>query len=256
MAIISDQVKSENENLFYRSDKFKLKFKTIENSLDKNFSYNKEFLKIAHNLQKAVKHLHVVDINYLFLIKDFDTKRSNLDLINMFRGKTVLIPLVLYINSKNKYNLEDIDFDKFLNKNDLFYNCVDHENTFKTYHYILDVKTLKVLTASIQNEVDIIITKNIYKGKESRWLLKNTLLSHDFVSKTFITTNLKKLYNNHTININSRTRNLWVSNRLKRTKDYVHTTLIENNIYLPTLKNSFLSKPHLSYLDKIESGFY
>ena len=115
---------------------------------------------------------------------------------------------------------------------------------------------MKVLPVFIQNEVDVIIMKNLYKGKESRWLLKNTLLSHDFVSKTLTTTNLKRLYNNHTININSKTKNLWVSNRLKRTKDCVSTTLIENNIYSPTLKNSFLSKPHLSYLDKIESGFY
>ena len=81
---------------FIKLISLKKKFKTTENSLDRNFSFNKDFLKIAHNLQKAVKCLHEVNINYLFLIKDFDIKHSNLDLINMFKGKSTLIPFIIF----------------------------------------------------------------------------------------------------------------------------------------------------------------
>ena len=72
----------------------------------------------------------------------------------------------------------------------------------------LDMKTFRLLPSLIQREFNFIISKNLDKGKESRWLMKNSLLSHDFVSKTFSTTSIKKLYNNNTINANSKMKNL------------------------------------------------
>lgn len=58
------------------------------------------------------------------------------------------------------------------------------------------------------------------------------------------------------MNVNSKMKNLWISNRIKSTRDYVSTVLLDNNTPALFLKNNFLTKPHLSYLDKVEGGFY
>ena len=111
---------------------------------------------------------YMTNINYLFLVNDFYTKHNSIDLINMFLDKPLLIQYVFYVNGKNKYNLTNTDFTKFSNKDNLFYNCLEYKNTFKTHQYVFDIKTLKTLSTTIQHEVDLIITKNLDKGKENR----------------------------------------------------------------------------------------
>jgi hypothetical protein len=169
---------------------------------------NKDFLKIAHDLQKAIKYLHLINTEHILSLKNFDTKYNNIDLLNMFIDKPVLTQYIFFINNKSKYNLTDSDFNKFSNKDNLFHNCSNYNDSFKTYSYILDIKAFRLLPPLVQREFNFIISKNLNKGKEGRWLMKNSLLSHDFVSKTFTTTNVKKLYSNNTINVNSKMKNL------------------------------------------------
>ncbi len=252
LVIISDQLDQKNENLYYPTHKYKIE----KASLNKDKLTNKDFLKIAYDLQKVVKYLHLINTEYLLSSKDFNNTCNNTDLLTMFLDKPTLIQYVFFINSKSKYNLTDSNFDKFSNKDSLFYNCSSYDDFFKTYSYILDMKTFRLLSPLMQREFNFIISKNLDKGKESRWLIKNSLLSHDFVSKTFTTTNVKKLYSNNTINVSSKMKNLWISNRIKSTRDYISTIPLENNTSTLFLKNNFLTKSHLSYLDKVESGFY
>jgi len=247
-----DQIDQKDESICYLTNKHKIE-KTF---LSKDKLINKDFLKIAYDLQKAIKYLHLINTEYILSLRDFNTMQNNTDLLTMFLDKPVLTQYIFFINNKSKYNLTDSNFDKFSNKDNLFCNCLSYDDFFKTYSYILDMKTFRLLPSLIQREFNFIISKNLDKGKESRWLMKNSLLSHDFVSKTFSTTSIKKLYNNNTINANSKMKNLWVSNRIKSTRDYISTISVGNNTPASFLKNNFLTKPHLSYLDKVEGGFY
>ena len=252
LIVISDQLDQKNENLYNQVNKYKIKKKFF----NEDRLLNKDFLKIAYDLQRTIKYLHLINVEYAFSLKNFDTNPNNMDLLTMFLDKPALTQYIFFINNKNKYNLTDSDFDKFSNKDNLFYNCLSYDDAFKTHNYILDVKTLRLLSPLMQREFNLIINKNLDKGKESRWLMKNSLLSHDFVSKTFSTTNIKKLYSNNTINVNSKMKNLWISNRMKDTKDYISAISTSSNVPSHFLKNNFLSRPHLSYLDKVEGSFY
>lgn len=252
LVIISDQLDQKNENFFHQTNKYNIKKKL----LSENKLANTDFLKIAYDLQKTIKYLHLIDTEYTLSLKDFNTKYSNTYLLAMFIDKPAITQYVFFLNNKGKHNLTDSDFNNFFNKDNLFCNCSSYDDSFNTHSYILDMKTFRLLPPLVQREFNFIISKNLNKGKESRWLIKNSLLSHDFISKTFTTTNVKKLYSNNTMNVNSKMKNLWISNRIKSTRDYVSTVLLDNNTSALFLKNNFLTKPHLSYLDKVEGGFY
>lgn len=125
-------------------------------------------MKIAYDLQKTIKYLHLIDTEYTLSLKDFDTKYSNTYLLTMFIDKPAITQYVFFLNNKGKHNLTDSDFNNFFNKDNLFCNCSSYDDSFNTHSYILDMKTFRLLPPLVQREFNFIISKNLNKGKESR----------------------------------------------------------------------------------------
>jgi hypothetical protein len=86
--------------------------------------------------------------------------------------------------------------------------------------------------------------------------MKNTLLSYDLITKASSTTHLKKLYGNSQFNSNITNSNIWVSNHLSQTSNFVkkNTDMLSNSVNM--LKMNALNTPSLTHLNNLEESFF
>lgn len=150
-------------------------------------------------LQKVTKYLHYVNLSDLDITNN-NVNNTFLNLHYTFQNKLIGLNYVLFFMNNNKFNVIDNNTLPFLNKEKRFYKCVNTQQLTKTNYYLLDSNTLKSLTFLFQNEFNNTIKQNLNLGKENKWLMKNTLLSYDIITKNLSTTHLKKLYGNPQFN--------------------------------------------------------
>jgi hypothetical protein len=101
-----------------------------------------------------------------------------------------------------------------------------------------------------------IINQNLSIGKENRWLMKHSLLSHDVLKSAHSTTHLKKLYGTDMVSSSLASKNIWVSNKLNSEQTLYNSTL---NLGISSLKNVSNSLLHASTslnLNNLEESFF
>jgi hypothetical protein len=70
--------------------------------------------------------------------------------------------------NKSRFNITPVNSSPFLNKEVLFYECLDGNQLTKTNYHLLDVNALKSLPFTIQNEFKNVIKQNLNLGKENK----------------------------------------------------------------------------------------
>jgi hypothetical protein len=115
---------------------------------------------------------------------------------------------------------------------------------------------LKSLPFVFQKEFNTVIKRNLTLGKENKWLMKNTLLSYDLITKASSTTHLKKLYGNPQFNSNVMNNNIWMSNHLSKSDDFAKSNTGLNSTSLNVLKTNSLNTPTLTNLNNLEESFF
>jgi hypothetical protein len=115
---------------------------------------------------------------------------------------------------------------------------------------------LRTLPFTFQKEFNTIVKRNLTLGKENKWLMKNTLLSYDLVTKTLSTTHLKKLYGNSKFNSNSINSNIWMSNHLSQHDKFTKLNSDLNTTSSNILKVNALNTPTLTHLNNLEESFF
>jgi len=75
---------------------------------------------------------------------------------------------MLFFMNKSRFNITPVNSSPFLNKEVLFYECLDGNQLTKTNYHLLDVNALKSLPFTIQNEFKNVIKQNLNLGKENK----------------------------------------------------------------------------------------
>ena len=107
-----------------------------------------------------------------------------------------------------------------------------------------------------QKEFKNVITQNLNLGKENRWLMKNSLLSYDIITKASATTHVKKLYGSNQSNSNISGANIWASNKLS---GYDNFTGLDSDRLKSSgafINNTLLNNPSLLHLNNLEESFF
>lgn len=206
-------------------------------------------------LQKVTKYLHLVSMSDAN-ITAINTNSNFLNLYQTFQNKLINLNYMLFFMNKSRFNITPVNSSPFLNKEVLFYECLDGNQLTKTNYHLLDINALKSLPFTIQNEFKNVIKQNLNLGKENKWLMKNTLLSYDIITKNLSTTHVKKLYGNFQFNSNGSNVNIWASNRLGQSTNFSQLNSSKGNQDLNLLTSNLLSNSSLHYLDNLEESFF
>ena len=206
-------------------------------------------------LQKVTKYLHLVSMSDV----NITTTNSNSNFLNLyqtFQNKLINTNYMLFFMNSSRFNIIPVSSPAFLNKEKLFYECLSSDQLTKTNYHLLDVNTLKSLPFTAQNEFKNVIKQNLNLGKENKWLMKNTLLSYDIITKNLSTTHVKKLYGNFQFNSNSSNVNIWASNRLGNPTNFSQLNSSKDNQNTKLLTSNLLTHSSLHYLDNLEESFF
>ena len=236
---------------------YKENYKSVNTNFNVGTSIasNSDVLLPSLYLQKLVKYLHLVTSNDNKLSS---REVSDLDFLNLYsilKNDASNINYFIFFSNKHKFNNIVKSMPFFQNKEKLFYDCVDNDKATNVKFYKLNNNILKSLPFMFQKEFKNIISQNLNLGKENRWLMKNSLLSYDLITKASTTTHVKKLYGSNQSNSNVSSTNIWASNRLngynsfvdsnssllKASKDFTSTALLNNTslLHLNNLEESF-----------------
>lgn len=216
---------------------------------------NDSILLSSLYLQKVTKYLHLVNMTD---VTSINTNKNNgfLNLNHTFQNKLIGLNYTLFFMNSTKFNVTGTDISSFSSKEKFFYECVEKKQLMKTNYYLLNSNVLKSLPFFFQNELKATIKSNLNLGKENKWLMKNTLLSYDIITKNLTTTHLKKLYGNAQFNSYSTNSNIWMSNRLNDSTSFNQLNSSLNTKNSSYLDSNLLNSSSLYYLDNIEESFF
>ena len=207
-------------------------------------------------LQKMSKYLHLTNMSDTNL--DYTALNSSrfLSLYKTFQGELRDLNFMLFFSTSNKFNLKPNSSLLFSSKESLFYKCVDSDKLLNSHSYVLKASLLRSLPFLFQKEFNTVINRNLTLGKENKWLMKNTLLSYDLVTKTLSTTHLKKLYGNSQFNSNIANTNIWISNHLSQASNFTKTNTNKSLNSVNILKMNALNTSSLTHLGNLEESFF
>lgn len=227
---------------------------TLDFSVSTTNSNNSDVLLSSLYLQKVIKYLHLSSVNDHNVSTSCSSDLRFLNLYNIFKGDVNNVDYLIFFTNKNKFNLSSNKLGNFTNKDKLFYDCVNESQIFNVRHFKLNNNILKSLPFMFQKEFNAVIRQNLNLGRENRWLMKNSLLSYDIITKTLSTTHVKKLYGNAQFGANSAGSNIWASNRLGNSSNLQATNNISGSV-ANVLNTNMLNKSSLLHLDNLEESF-
>jgi hypothetical protein len=206
-------------------------------------------------LQKLVKYLHLVATNDVKITSREDSSSNFISFYSMLKNDVSSVNYFIFFSNKNKFN-NDRDLGLFQSKDKSFYECIDSNKIFNVKFYKLNNNILKSLPFMFQKEFKNVITQNLNLGKENRWLMKNSLLSYDIITKASATTHVKKLYGSNQSNSNISGANIWASNKLS---GYDNFTGLDSDRLKSSgafINNTLLNNPSLLHLNNLEESFF
>ena len=222
----------------------------------KGTNLDMEVLAMSFHLQKLVKHLHLVNWSELSF-KDYTTSDANfIKLLSTLQPSKSLLPITLFFSSQYKFNIEQPKPLNFRDKEAQFYNCVTNSSKFNTHSLELNLHLLKALSFTHQKEFKEVISGNINLGKESKWLMKNSLLSHDLVSKTLSTTHVKKLYGSSELDSNINNKNIWASTKLNSNTNFLQKSYLSDTLTNSQLTGTLINSSNVVNLNNLEESFF
>ena len=153
-----------------------LKTPTVHKSLDTLTSYppktqgvgDNSFLLRSLYLQKMSKYLHLTNTSDLNLDHALSLNTNHLHLYNTFRGELKDLNFMIFFSVNKKFNLKPTVSCTTLNKESLFYRCINDEKLMSSRSYILNANILRTLPFIFQKEFNIIIKRNLTLGKENK----------------------------------------------------------------------------------------
>lgn len=223
----------------------------IKTNLKNSSAINYDFLLVSLHLQKLTKLLHLTNLNFNNFILH---KEKFLDYSKLTSSNSFCIKYLLFINNNKKFNLSTYKYNNFRDKNSLFYNFINVNNLFSTHFFKVNPNLINSLSYKYQNIFTKNIKQNLILGKESKWLLKNSLLSYEIITKSNTTTHVKKLYGNISLNANIANKNIWASNKLSIGNN-TNSLNLDTNI-LKTLKTNLIKSQSLSTLNHLEESTF
>ena len=241
----------ENKNKFFTKSKNN---NTLDFSISTSSSDNSDVLLSSLYLQKVIKYLHLSSANDQNVSTSCSSDSRFLNLYNVFKGDVNNVDYLIFFTNKNKFNLRNGELGNFTNKDKLFYDCVNESQIFNVRHFKLNNNILKSLPFMFQKEFNSVIKQNLNLGRENRWLMKNSLLSYDIITKTLSTTHVKKLYGNAQFGANSAGSNIWASNRLGDSSNLQAANNVSSGV-VNALNTNMLNKSSLLHLDNLEESF-
>lgn len=217
------------------------------NALSSSFSKNSKVLEdkvlvLVFDLQKtiyylslinsSIDHTRLTNYNYLF----------GLNLINV-TNNTSITWLNLYFSTKNMYNAIQANSNIVHSSEDTYrLHCLNSNKIFSTE---LDTTSFLGFNSKINTMSSINLFKNLNMAKQNRWLWKSSLLSDKVNKDINKITHLKKLVNNSTLNDFTNSNNIWISNKINSTSNFlkIHRSISTKDINLSLLKpvSNFLS---------------
>jgi hypothetical protein len=216
-----------------------------------------EILILSLYLQKVVKYLHLTNITDMQISRLYSTEHDFTRLYHSLQINRTYTNHFLFFVLNQKYNLVTKTMNnRFSSRDHLFYEPLDNStlNNIRT----LEVNTnwIKSLTFKHQKEFLKIINQNLNIGKENRWLMKHSLLSHDVLKSAHSTTHLKKLYGTDMVSSSLASKNIWVSNRLNSGQTLYNNALTSSMSSLKNISNSLLHTSASLNLNNLEESFF
>ena len=216
-----------------------------------------EILLLSLYLQKVVKYLHLTNMTDTQISKLYSTEHDFTRLYHSLQINGVYTNHFLFFVLNQQYNLVTKTMNnRFSNRDNLFYEPLDNStlNNIRT----LEVNTnwIKSLNFKHQKEFLKIINQNLNIGKENRWLMKHSLLSHDVLKSAHSTTHLKKLYGTDKVSSSLASKNIWVSTRLSGGRTLYNSVVASSTSYLKNISNSLLHTSTSLNLNNIEESFF
>jgi hypothetical protein len=119
-------------------------------------------------LQKMSKYLHLTKTSDLDLDHTLNLNTNCLHLYNTFSGELKDLNFMIFFVVNNKFNLKPSVTFTTLNKESLFYRCIENEKLISSRSYILNANVLRTLPFVFQKEFNTIIKRNLTLGKENK----------------------------------------------------------------------------------------
>lgn len=266
--LLSNEIQDNNDNYLSTSISKKL------NNSTKNSS-----IKFSTNNQKSSK---VTDVMYNAVsasnsIKTLDSPTVK-DLMEWIEPTNNFDPetYVKYGIVPNLVNHKSPKSTFFVNrslKNGIStrFNNIESEwlNTPGSYYWLhLPTINSNSITLSLFNKLtdsnvslttnSLNLKSNIDLFKQDRWLMKNTLLSNNNLTKTFNLTQAKKLIGSNLSQSNVSTSNIWVSNSVLNSKlaSNMYSQLYSNLDDVSFLQNKGVYTPSLENINFQENSFF
>ena len=207
-------------------------------------------------LQKLVKYLHLVTSNDLKIASKEGSIFNFVNFYSMLKNDVSNVNYFIFFSNRNKFNNNISSQHLFQSKDKSFYECVDSNKIFNVKFYKLNNNILKSLPFMFQKEFKNVISQNLNLGKENRWLMKNSLLSYDIITKASSTTHVKKLYGSNQSNSNVSGTNIWASNKLSGYNNFtgLGSDLLKSSSAFTN--NTLLSSSGLLHLNNLEESFF
>lgn len=207
-------------------------------------------------LQKLVKYLHLITINDVRAVSQEVSSLNFVNFYSMLKNDVSNVNYFIFFSNKSKFNSRSRNLDLFQSKDKSFYDCVDSNKIFNVKFYKLNNNILKSLPFMFQKEFKHVVSQNLNLGKENRWLMKNSLLSYDIITKASSTTHVKKLYGSNQLNSNMSGTNIWASNKLS---EYSNPTGLNLDLFKSSgafTNNTLLNSSSLLHLNNLEESFF
>ena len=119
-------------------------------------------------LQKMSKYLHLTNTSDLNLDHTLSLNTNYLYLYNTFHVELKDLNFMIFFSVNNKFNLKPATNSITLNKESLFYRCIDNEKLISSRSYILNTNILRTLPFTFQKEFNTVIKRNLTLGKENK----------------------------------------------------------------------------------------
>jgi hypothetical protein len=153
-----------------------LKTPTVYRQLDSLVNYSPKTQGVGDNglllkslyLQKMSKYLHLTNTSDLNLDHTLSLNTNYLYLYNTFRGELKDLNFMIFFSVNNKFNLKPATTFTTLNRESLFYRCINNEKLISSRSYILNANVLRTLPFIFQKEFNKVIKRNLTLGKENK----------------------------------------------------------------------------------------